>query len=265
MRLCRLRTGRFFFFTLICRSASHNCPTTRYHPSGIGPDFICLFPRCGASFPAATLLEAHAIIHANGQKTPDAIDNFPIATGHWSAHTLGLHHGFAYSSPRTHSDPTPCLSGNVYDTPSGLYDYIQGWPNPFNAVGTRGYDYTNPVRNMPSSTFTTINEGTFTQGYGHSAIASHDPYFYGHHQPMPAAPPLNHAVDQTSNPFNNAGPALARPTCMECGRDFGRQSDLKRHMKKHQPDARVFWCQVEGCRYSSIREDKLKEHSRRPH
>ena len=229
------------------------------------PGFICLHPRCGASFPAATLLEAHAIIHANVKQTRNAIDNFPIAAGHWSAHTLGLHNGSGYSSPTIHTTPTTYLSSDAYEAQIGFYDPHPGWPNSFNAIGINGHGHIDPLGNMPASALDAVGGGTFTQGFGHSGIASHDPYYYGHHQPMPVAPPLNHAVDQTSNTFNNTGPVLARPTCIQCGRDFGRQSDLNRHMKKHQPDAQVFRCQVEGCKYSSIREDKLKEHSRRPH
>ena len=118
---------------------------------------------------------------------------------------------------------------------------------------------------MPSSTITAIGEGTFTQGFLPSGIASYGPYGYGPGQPSIAAPLSTHAVAQTSNAANTTGTTQAGVVCAKCGTHVGRQSDLSRHMKKHQSDAQVFRCQVQGCQYSSKRKDKLMEHSRRPH
>ncbi|KAK0513394.1 hypothetical protein JMJ35_004380 [Cladonia borealis] len=223
------------------------------------PTFICLHQGCELSFPTAKLLEAHAIIHANGKQTPNAIDDSSIVAGHWSPDRL--HHGFGYIPSTIHTAP----SGTFNDVPTGFCDPNHGWPNAFNPVGISGYDYTDPVRNMPTSTLTAIGEGDFTQGFHPSGIASHGPYDYGHSQPRIAAPPLTQAVDQMSDTFNDAGPVQTRPVCMQCGRDFRRQSDLDRHMKKHQPNAHVYQCQVQGCQYRSKRKDKVMEHSRRPH
>ena len=216
-------------------------------------------------FPSAELLEAHAVIHAKGKQTPNAVDDFPIAAGHWSAHTRGLYHGPGYSPLPTHTIPSASLSGNVYDASTGFYDPNPGWLNPFNANGISDYGHIVPVGNIPSNTFTTIGEGTITQGFDPSSSPSHDPYFYGHSQPMPAAPLSTHAVTQASNLANATRHAQPGVMCVQCGTHVGRQSDLGRHMKTHDPNAQVFRCQVQGCQYSSKRKDKLIEHSRRPH
>ncbi|KAL2046363.1 hypothetical protein N7G274_001810 [Stereocaulon virgatum] len=75
----------------------------------------------------------------------------------------------------------------------------------------------------------------------------------------------DHAPSATVNAVPTNGTAEHRPNCIECHRDFGRQSDLDRHMKIHSPDVEVFQCQVAECLYSSIREDKWLEHMRRRH
>ena len=235
----------------------------RYFPERSIPCFICLHPGCDGSFPTAKLLEAHGIIHAKGKQTPNAIDNFPIAAGHLSAHRL--HHGFGYSPPTGYSTPTGSISDTVYDAPTGFREPNHGWPNTFHSGGFSGYDYTDSVRNTPLNTFTAVGEGAFTQGLDPSGLSSHGPYFYGHSQPTIAAPPLTYAVAQASNVANATASAQPGVVCVQCGTHVGRQSDLGRHMKKHQPNAQVFRCQVQGCQYSSKRKDKLMEHSRRPH
>ena len=258
-------------------------PTRQPQHFDLVPDFICLHPRCGASFPVAILLEAHAIIHANGNQTPNATNDFPTAAGHWFTHTPRLHHNLGYPPPKTYStpapslsgtiydtptgfyDPTPSLSGTVFDAPTGFYDPNPGWLNPFNTIGNSDHGHTDPVGNMPSSTITAIGESTFTQGFVPSSVASHGPYGYGPGQPTTAAPPTIYAVTQTSNVANTTGSAQAGAVCAKCGTHVGRQSDLSRHMKKHQPDAQVYRCQAQDCQYSSKRKDKLMEHSRRPH
>ena len=59
----------------------------------------------------------------------------------------------------------------------------------------------------------------------------------------------------------------SHPSCTNL--TFARASDLVRHMKKHQPSARRFWCSVAGCKYSSgsgfYRRDKLVSHQRNAH
>ena len=207
----------------------------------------------------------HAIIHTKGNHTRNAVDDFPIAAGQWFAHTGGLYHGSRYSPPAVHTTPTASLSSNLYNTATGFYDPNPGWLNPFNANGISDYGHIVPDGNMLSSTSTAIGEGTFSQGFGPSGIASHGPYGYGHSQPPPAALPSTNAVAQTSDVANTTGSAQVGVVCAKCGTHVGRQSDLGRHMKKHQPDAQVFRCQVLGCQYSSKRKDKLREHSRRPH
>ena len=223
------------------------------------PAFVCLQQGCELAFPTAKLLEAHAIIHANGKQTQNAIDDFSIVAGHWSPDRL--HHGFGYIHPAIHTAPFGASS----DVPTVVYDPNHGWSNAFNPVGISGYNYTDPVHNMPSRTLTAIGDGAITQEFDPSGIASHGPYAYGHSQLTTAATPLTHAVAQTSNVANATGSAQPGVTCVQCGTHVGRQSDLGRHMKKHQPDAPVFRCQVQGCQYSSKRKDKVMEHSRRPH
>ena len=66
-------------------------------------------------------------------------------------------------------------------------------------------------------------------------------------------------------PFDVGPPTLPRPVCTECNQAFGRQSDLERHAKKHLPDTKIFQCQINRCKYSSYRKDKLGEHVRRRH
>ncbi len=260
MRLCRLRTGRFFFFPLI-NFPSVSLIRLRRQLANQIPAFVCLHQGCEASFPAAELLEVHGIIHA--KETPNAIDDFPITTGHGSADRL--HHGFGYPLPAIYSTPTCSLSGTVYDAPTGFCDPNHGWLNPFNSIGISGHGQIDPVRNMPSISLTAIGKGAFTQGFDPSGVASHGSYGHGHSQPTTAAPPSTHAVAETSNVANVTGTAQPGVTCVQCGTRVGRQSDLGRHMKKHRPDAQVFRCQVQGCQYSSKRKDKLMEHSRRPH
>ena len=207
---------------------------TRRGISGPIPAFTCLHAGCEGSFPTAKLLEAHVIIHAT-----------------------------EYSAPGIYSAPTGSLSGIVYDEPTGFGDPKHVWLNPFNSAGISGHDHTAPAHNTALDSLAAIGEGAFVQGFDPSGIASHGPYDYS--PPTTAASPLTHAVANMSNVANATGSAKQGVVCATCGTHVKRQSDLGRHMKKHQPDAEVFRCQVQGCQYSSKRKDKLMEHSRRPH
>lgn len=74
-----------------------------------------------------------------------------------------------------------------------------------------------------------------------------------------------HAVATNATPFDIGPPIPPRPTCTECNQTFGRKADLDRHARIHQADSNVFQCQVEGCKYSNYRKDKLDEHVKRRH
>ena len=97
-----------------------------------------------------------------------------------------------------------------------------------------------------------------------AAVATSNYHKQGYHvAALPWSP--TRTIDHTLNPVSVNGAAERRPAGMICNRSFGRQSDLDRHMKKHQKDAGIFHCQLEGRRYSSYRKDKLREHARHPH
>ena len=234
MKLWGLRTGRVFFFSLMWDRGTSTTTDVSPYVSNPTPVFICLHAGCEGSFPTAKLLEVHAIIHAT-----------------------------EYSAPGIYSTPTGSLSGTVYDEPTGFSDPKDVWLNPFNSIGISGHDHIDPAHNTALNSLAAIGEGAFTQGFDPSGIASYGPYDYS--PPTTAAPPLTHAVAQTSNVANATGSAQPGVVCAKCGTHVKRQSDLGRHMKKHQSDAQVFRCQIQGCQYSSKRKDKVMEHSRRPH
>ena len=57
-----------------------------------------------------------------------------------------------------------------------------------------------------------------------------------------------------------------RSTCTTCRKSFTRPSDLNRHVKKHQPGARIYTCSIAGCDYEgSYRKDKLAAHVKNCH
>ena len=58
----------------------------------------------------------------------------------------------------------------------------------------------------------------------------------------------------------------ARSTCKTCRKSFTRPSDLNRHAKKHQPEARIYTCSIAECDYEgSYRKDKLAAHVKNCH
>lgn len=107
--------------------------------------------------------------------------------------------------------------------------------------------------------------------YFHAPVSE---YFSG---PPIATDSGNLAPTTTTTP--TAAPAatittVPRLTCSHhacSNRTFSRASDLARHMKKHQPTARRYWCSVSGCKYSSgngngfYRRDELVSHQRNVH
>lgn len=123
-----------------------------------------------------------------------------------------------------------------------------------------GADFQYPDPSLPMmSSFTANTNGT---GYHGQFPANSLETQWGTAVELPNA---FHAVDTDATPFNVGQPVLPRPKCTECNQTFGRQADLDRHAKIHQADSKVFQCQVEGCKYSSYRKDKLNEHVKRRH
>ncbi|KAB5583563.1 hypothetical protein GE09DRAFT_1079313 [Coniochaeta sp. 2T2.1] len=55
-----------------------------------------------------------------------------------------------------------------------------------------------------------------------------------------------------------------RHRCSDCRKSYSRPADLRRHMRKHDPNARRFSCDYEHCdrkgKHGFLRRDKLKEH-----
>ena len=157
----------------------------------------------------------------------------------------------------------PYPTGSGYPIPTEFLEPARGWLNPFNLDGINPYGHGYPTTAMQPTLFYATDQGNGSQGPNSFDFGgfNNESYLTG----TATALTPSHGVDQMSNTLNDADPVQTRPICMQCGRDFGRQSDLDRHMKKHQPDAQVYRCQVQGCQYSSKRKDKFMEHSRRPH
>ena len=75
---------------------------------------------------------------------------------------------------------------------------------------------------------------------------------------LPMATSNNHLI-----PVDMVSPVRPRRTCKNCNETFRRQSDLERHALKHGP--KNIKCQVQGCKYRTYRNDKLREHVGRRH
>ncbi|KAL9103154.1 MAG: hypothetical protein Q9187_009039 [Circinaria calcarea] len=83
--------------------------------------------------------------------------------------------------------------------------------------------------------------------------------------PATDTPSASPAATVTSPAASGRFPCL-HPGCV---RSFGRSSDLKRHVDKHNTGPRPFNCNVDGCKYNGAkgfyRRDKLIDHQRKIH
>lgn len=169
------------------------------------------------------------------------------------------------STPFNWSDPfrvveTPFPSGQFHNFSEGSADLVDPavagsgntlspaahWPSP-NVLGYTGHPFATDaasIANQPPLTGPLLH--TNELAVAESAFTT---------------PVLNN----TPIHFDIGPPTPQRPTCTECNQTFGRPSDLERHAKTHQEGAKVFQCDVKGCKYGSKRKDKLRDHVRRRH
>ncbi|KAG0646078.1 Zinc finger CKR1 [Hyphodiscus hymeniophilus] len=60
-----------------------------------------------------------------------------------------------------------------------------------------------------------------------------------------------------------AGPTPGNLSCPSCMHTFSRSSDLNRHSRVHDANARRYVCPTPTCSFSSLRRDKVTDHRRR--
>ena len=83
--------------------------------------------------------------------------------------------------------------------------------------------------------------------------------------------PGSDTLSEIPTPGTATSVISGRFTCLHpgCVRSFGRSSDLKRHMGKHDTGTRPFNCYVDGCKYNGAkgfyRRDKLVDHQKAKH
>ena len=189
---------------------------------------------------------------------------YPYSTHPYTATDYPAGTGYPAATGDFSATEYPYPTGSGYPIPTEFLEPAHWLLNPFDLNGISPYGHGYPTATIQPSPFYAMDQGNGSLGtnsLNFGSFNNNESYSTG----TATALTPSHAIHQTSNTVNDAGPVQTRPMCMQCGQDFGRQSDLDRHMKKHQPDAQVYRCQVQGCQYSSKRKDKLMEHSRRPH
>ncbi|MCJ1451643.1 hypothetical protein MMC28_001983 [Mycoblastus sanguinarius] len=162
---------------------------------------------------------------------------------------------FGYHGPAQDANyPPVAIPGNDFQSSHSLGTLIPGFATS-SIAQVAGAD--NPTNNFSSVN----NLGSMTsngQVVPITGVPSQNFSF-----PLGMASTPAHAMSNVSLPAAANG---GRPACTQCGRTFGRVSDLERHAKKHDPGMRIYGCHVEGCEYEgSYRKDKLDAHVKGRH
>lgn len=184
---------------------------------------------------------------------------------HVSGHFEGVHALRPAQGAFGTADP---WNDNKAASPAGVDEYYHGYSNPFGNVASSTY-----APNGSLDLDVTANMGIPNTTGNHAATNAPDRVtFNGYDSPGPATtvsgyqgikgaqimPPVTRVANDVDHDVRH------RPACTICGQKIGRQADLGRHMKVHQPSAQKR-CQVGDCGYVSYRKDKMVEHVRRIH
>ncbi|KAA6413335.1 MAG: hypothetical protein FRX48_03081 [Lasallia pustulata] len=181
---------------------------------------------------------------------------------------LALLHGFAASSPlywndtaawATRSDAFATSANVLNNGANATFDDNQG-PTSYDCFGAAA-DIINPL--LPLSTDGNIVH-RFQDGTGTALnnISSRMVDSIILNQPPVVAAPIS--VPAATN-------STSRFRCMfpGCGCTFAQSSDLSRHARKHEPDAKRYECWARGCSRNGkkgfLRRDKLQSHQRNMH
>jgi uncharacterized Zn-finger protein len=80
-------------------------------------------------------------------------------------------------------------------------------------------------------------------------------------QSPPLAVPIDPPADAAPTIRDFTGAIRTKPMCDQCGRVFDRRSNMKSHMKTHDPNReRPFVCPESDCMYRFTRSNDLKRH-----
>ena len=87
---------------------------------------------------------------------------------------------------------------------------------------------------------------------------------HSEHQIPPTVPNMSNPRPTAPTPLDEDH--QNKSICSTCGQSFSRFRDLERHARKHQPEMRIYLCNVQGCEYKgSYRKDKRDAHVKTCH
>ena len=201
--------------------------------------------------------------HSLAQTKHDAGPRYPCQINQWNNayHTGGLqHHGTHGSAalPTTLNTFIDYNLNNTKQTPGGRLHADTGFYN----TSLNRLDVGNNLGLAPQLLWPDPSSNTY--GYDQPIMPTTD-----WTQPIPAFQPTL-AFQHSPAPAGLNAPAPAPTTdaasirCPEgCPETFGRNEEMRRHMKKHGTPR--FKCPIYDCPMTFYRKDKLKDHAKKGH